>query len=163
MDLYIIRHADAVPLGEDGITDDEQRPLTGRGKKQAKAVARALQRRGVRLGLLYTSPLVRARETAEGILAAWDGPAPEPLPCDELAPGGKSKALARFLEGIDGQSIALVGHEPDLSEHVVWFMGSKKAQLALAKAGVAFLRFGDEIGKGTGTLVWLVTPAWMEE
>jgi phosphohistidine phosphatase len=158
MDLYIIRHAEAVPLGENGVSDAE-RPLTARGRAQAKALAKALQQHEVQLDKIFTSSLIRARETAAGLVENWKSPAPFVETCDELAPGGKTKKLARFLRQAGGGAVALVGHQPDLGEHVAWLIGSKKAHIEMEKAGVAALRCG-EPRRGGAMLVWLVTPEW---
>ncbi len=162
MDLYIIRHADAQPLGEGGILDDEERPLTALGQAQCGPLASALQRQGVRLERLLTSPLLRARQTAEGLLQHLPSPKPELHTCDHLAPGGKRRKLTRFLRGLGVQSAAIVGHMPDLSLYAGWLIGSKKAQVDLAKAGIAYIHFDDEPDKGAGVLTWLVTPQWCQ-
>jgi phosphohistidine phosphatase len=161
VDLYLIRHGDAVPLGEQGIDQDVERPLTEEGEAQARAVAAGLQKRGVSLGLVFTSPLRRARQTAEGMLRQWSSHVPDLVVCEELAPGGRRKPLARLLRNCGQGQVALVGHQPDLSDHAAWLIGSKKAQLDLAKGGVAYLTFDDGPRKGGGTLVWLVTPEWL--
>jgi phosphohistidine phosphatase len=161
MDLYLIRHGDAVRLGEQGIDQDAERPLTEEGEAQARAVAAGLQKRGVTLGRVFTSPLRRARQTAEGMLRQWSSPGPELVVCEELAPGGRHKPLARLLRNCGQDRVALVGHQPDLSEHAAWLIGSKKAQLEFAKGGVAYLAFGNGPRKGGGSLIWLVTPQWL--
>jgi phosphohistidine phosphatase len=160
MDLYLIRHADAVPLGEEGIHDDAERPLTEAGHTQCQALAAALQRRGVRLGVVVTSPLLRARQTAEGLLHHWSDPKPEQRVCEELAPGGRPKKLTRFVIGLGAEAAALVGHQPDLNHFAAWLVGSKKAQIDIAKSGTAFIRCSEEPDKGEGELVWLATPEW---
>lgn len=161
MDLYVIRHADALALGERNITQDADRPLSGKGEKQATALARGLQGHGVKLDLVLTSPLLRARQTAEGMLRHWSSPAPELKTCAELAPGVKPRALARVLNNLREESVALVGHQPDLSAWTAWLIGSKKAQVDFAKAGTAHIACGGEVRKGAGMLVWLITPAWL--
>jgi phosphohistidine phosphatase len=161
MDLYLIRHADAVPLGEDGVTSEEVRPLTAKGQEQAKLLASGLNARGIRLGMVLTSPLLRARQTAEGMLRAWPHPPAELRICDELAPGGKRRKLSRFLRELGSDNAALVGHEPDLGRFAAWLIASKKAHLELAKAGVAYILCNPPVRKRTGTLVWLVTPEWL--
>jgi phosphohistidine phosphatase len=162
MDLYLIRHADALPLGAANTSSDAERPLSVTGQEQARAVAEGLHRRGVRLNYLIASPLVRAQQTAEGILRHWgDGPVPELRVCEDLAPDGKRKRLTRFLGSLNGEAIALVGHQPDLGEYGGWLLGHRKIPLDLAKAGVALIRCEDGAGKGRGTLVWMVTPDWL--
>jgi phosphohistidine phosphatase len=163
MNLYLIRHADAAPLGEGGIFQDEERPLTAKGMRQTSHLAVGLQQRGVRPGLVLTSPLLRARQTAEGMLQQWRAPAPELQLCEQLAPGGSRRKLARFLADLGVDPIALVGHQPDLGCFLGWLIGSKRAQFDLAKASVAFLTSTDEPAKGSAALVWIVTPEWLGE
>jgi phosphohistidine phosphatase len=162
MDLYIIRHAEAQPLGEGGIEDDADRPLTAAGQAQCGPLAAALQRHEVRLDRIVTSSLLRARQTAEGLLQHLAAPKPEIHICDHLAPGGKRRKLTRFLCGLGAQSVAIVGHMPDLGLYAGWLIGSRKAQIDLAKAGVACIHFEDEPNKGAGELTWMVTPQWYQ-
>jgi phosphohistidine phosphatase len=162
MELYIIRHADAQPLGEGGVQEDAERPLTSVGQGQCGPLAAALQRQGVRLDRVVTSPLLRARQTAEGLLKNLAPPTPELHTCDHLAPGGKRRKLTRFLSGLGVQSVAIVGHLPDLNQYAAWLIGSKKAQIEIAKAGVACVHFDDEPERGAGALTWLVTPQWCQ-
>jgi phosphohistidine phosphatase len=160
MDVYIIRHADALAAGERGITDDADRPLSEEGERQARAVGAGLQARDHRPALIVTSPLLRARQTAEGLQQLFSGERPAVQVADELAPGGKRKALARLLRNLNAPSVAIVGHQPDLGEWTAWLIGSKKAQVDLAKAGVALVTCPEGPRKGGGTLVWLVRPQW---
>jgi phosphohistidine phosphatase len=160
MELYLIRHADAQPLGEAGIPNDAERPLTLAGRAQCPPLAAALQGRGVHLQRVVTSPLVRARQTAEGFLEHWAKPVPELQVCDALAPGGKRRRLTRFLRDLGVDTVALVGHMPDLAEYAAWLIGSRKAQVDLAKAGVARIVCQGTPDKGEGVLTWLITPEW---
>ena len=160
MNLYLIRHAEAAPLGEGGSASDSERPLTERGHEQSRQVAAGLQARGIRLGMVVTSPLLRARQTAEEMLQHWAAPAPELRVCDELAPGGKRKKLARVLEQLGTDVVALVGHAPDLNLFCGWLLGDRGIDIELAKAGVACLRSEGKTGKRSAALQWLVTPEW---
>jgi phosphohistidine phosphatase len=160
VDLYLIRHADALALGERGITNDEERPLSEKGESQSQAVAKALAQRGIVLDKLYTSPLLRARQTAEIMLRVWAKPELTLETCDELIPGVKPRKLSKFLLKSGGEKIGLVGHMPDLGEFGAWLLGAKKAQLEMAKSGVALITCGDLPAKGMGALQWLVTPEW---
>jgi phosphohistidine phosphatase len=160
MDLFLIRHAEAQPLGENGIEEDEARPLTDAGRAQCQALAAALQRCGVSPGRMLTSPLLRARQTAEAVLHHWAAPVPHLAECELLAPGFKRKRLARFLNDLNEETIALVGHMPDLAEFASWLIGSTKVHIDLDKTGVAGIRCQEGLDKGDGMLVWLVTPEW---
>jgi phosphohistidine phosphatase len=161
MNIYLIRHADAVPLGEGHFAHDADRPLTSKGHEQTKLVAKALHHRGIELGVIVSSPLMRAQQTAEGLHHGLS-PAPELQTCADLALGGKPKKLTRFVRALGQQAVALVGHQPDLGAYAAWLIGSKKAHIDLAKAGVACISFAEEPRKGEGVLQWLVSPEWME-
>src|SRR5207248_11201981 len=79
---------------------------------------------------------------------------------EELAPGARARQLGRFLRGLNAAAVALVGHQPDLGAWVAWVIGSRKAQIELAKAGVAHISCPDGPRQGSGPLLWLVTPEW---
>jgi phosphohistidine phosphatase len=102
--VYLVRHAKA----EDGEPDTERR-LSVEGRKQARDLAERLRREGVRPDAVLTSPLVRARQTAEeiaravGIEAEADG---------RLAPGATADDLRAAVAG-RGATVIAVGHQPD--------------------------------------------------
>jgi phosphohistidine phosphatase len=160
MDLYLIRHAEAVPLTQMDVNADEDRPLTEHGVAQSRALSAVLQRRGVTFHSILTSPLLRARQTAQELVDNWPAPAPEVRVCEPLAPEVKIQKLAKSLLGIDDEAVALVGHMPDLGDFAAWLIGSKKARIDFEKAGVALIRAKGYIDKGAGKLEWLVTPEW---
>lgn len=162
MDLYLIRHAEAKLLGEENIHDDADRPLTEKGHHQAKIVGARLQARGIKFAALVTSPLLRARQTAEGVIGAMDKPAPELLTSEEVAPKGKRRKLGKFLREQTGEALAVVGHVPHLNQFAGWLIGSKSANIDIVKGGVAFIRCPEGPKKGAGTLAWLIGPDWME-
>src|SRR5262245_61291549 len=119
VELYLIRHAEAAPVGERGMTDDADRPLTTKGETQAASVGKALQRRGITLDRLVASPLLRAQQTAN-ILVRHLQPAPELVTSDALAPGAKPRKLAKQLRSVEGERIGLVGHMPHIAEWAGW-------------------------------------------
>src|SRR5271166_2417737 len=127
MELYLIRHADAQPRSGDE-SHDADRALTDAGHAQAQELAAALQRHGVHLDQVVSSPLLRARQTAERLMEGWKTPLPELLLCDELAPdSAKMRKVNKFLLKISANAIAVVGHMPELSEFAAWLVGSKRA------------------------------------
>lgn len=160
MDLYLIRHAEALGLGERGITEDDERPLSEVGEQQAHLVGRSFQTRGIQLEQLIASPLLRARQTAE-IIRKELASAAEVHLCPDLTPTSGMKKAARFLRSLGADRVAVVGHLPHLALWAAWLIGGKNAQIDLAKAGVAYLTFAAEPRKGTGSLVWLVRPDWL--
>ena len=160
MDLYLIRHAEAVPSGDPNYVEDE-RPLTVTGHDQARALAAALRAHGVRFDRIVTSPLPRARQTAEELVPGLLDPNEALKEYAALAPGGRRRKLDRLLLGMEADTVALVGHEPDLGAYAARLIGSKKGQVKIAKAGVAVIHFDGPPGKKSGTLTALLTPEWL--
>ena len=161
MDIYLIRHADALPQGSNGIESDEARPLSELGWKQAAELGNAFKKRGIRFDLIATSPLARASQTAQQLRLALDIPDAQVETRDELAPSGRPKKLSRYVNGLTADSVALVGHQPDLSLYAAWLLGEKEVQVHFAKAGAALIRLEGSFTKGSGELMWLVTPEWV--
>lgn len=157
MDLYLIRHADALPVGENGAEEDDDRVLSADGEEQAKRVGRFLKSQKVEFDRVFASPLVRARQTAEILLRAAESSL-APTLVSELTPNARPKKLARLLMKSSGERIAIVGHLPHLADFTAWIIGSKKAQIDLAKSGVAVVSAGDTPIKGNGVLHCLLTP-----
>jgi phosphohistidine phosphatase len=158
MNILLIRHADALPAGDGGSLDDESRPLSEVGVAQCRPLARALERFGVRPEVVISSPLLRARQTASGLLQNWDGTPPELRIAEELAPGARKGKLAKLLRSLTAQTVAMIGHMPDLGLFAAWLIGSKKVHIEFAKAGAAYLISDTVPAKGGASLTWLVTP-----
>jgi phosphohistidine phosphatase len=105
--VFLVRHAHADP-GE----PDELRRLSARGRREARDTAERLAAHETPPKLVLTSPLVRARETAEAIAEATGAE----LAADErLAPGATAALVQQALEDVEGP-VAVVGHQPDCSE-----------------------------------------------
>jgi phosphohistidine phosphatase len=113
--VFLVRHAHADP-GD----PDELRPLSTRGREEARSVAERLASHATPPRLVLSSPLRRARETAAAI-AAETGAA---LELDErLAPGATADDLREAVAGRTGP-VAAVGHQPDCSEIAAALTGS---------------------------------------
>ena len=158
MRVYLFRHADAVNVGEQGVGNDAVRMLSEKGRKQAKRMARALKGLGCAPGLVASSPLLRARETAE-IAARVLGHGREVELLDLLASGGDPEELAGWLRKQTEESVMLVGHLPDLAEFGAYLLSRNTAiSLSLRKAGVMCIAFEKNADPGRGTLEWLIQP-----
>ncbi|MGH8225304.1 MAG: SixA phosphatase family protein [Gammaproteobacteria bacterium] len=138
--LLVMRHGPAESSAPAG---DAARRLSAVGRERTRLAANALARMLPAPACIYTSPLARARETAE-LLAAAFGTA-TPLATPLLAPGFNRSRLADELARSEAPSFAIVGHEPDLSEFVGWLIGGS------AGARVKF-------GKGSAGLIDLARP-----
>lgn len=161
MNVYFLRHADALPENGDSIPCDEERPLSEEGKKQVERLAQALKTRNVAFDLVLTSPLKRCRETAEGLLQLLGRAAAEANDLDYLAPGGSTKKLMKYLRTLEIANVLLVGHNPDVSEHIAYLIGDKDAQVKMAKGALACVCCETSPRKAEGELVFLMPPEWM--
>jgi phosphohistidine phosphatase len=153
--LLLVRHAAAAPRGSSGVSDDE-RPLTPEGKSRFQAAARGLARIVHRPTVLLTSPLLRARVTAEIAASAFtclDSTA-EPA----LAHGSVDAIVTVLENHPAGTTIALVGHEPVLGALLARLLGAKPDDgLAFKKGGAALVDLPDGPA-GAGRLIWFVEP-----
>ncbi len=161
MDLYIIRHADALPLESQGISTDEERPLSEAGFQQARKLGQGFRARGMTPELIIASPLVRAQQTASEIVRALEITEDRLLTREELSPGSRVRKVARLLNSFNEQSVAIVGHQPDLGRYCAWLIGNKQVRITFAKGGAALIRTEGMIQKGCGELTWLITPEWV--
>jgi phosphohistidine phosphatase len=154
MRLLVVRHGIAVDRGTPGIPDDE-RPLTPRGEERFREAARGLAELLDRPDAIFTSPLPRARRTAELLAEAFGGP--EPRDVAALAQGS-FEGLAVELARLDEDAlVVLVGHEPDVSALVARLVGSDAPDgFVFRKGGVALLEVDGALRRGS--LVFFAPP-----
>lgn len=163
INIYLIRHGMAVERQD--YLNDSDRPLTEPGRQKTTKVAQRLLGAGVRFTLIQTSPLVRARETAE--ILSRQGLSEKIETCSYLSPGGN---LEDWLDwwgqssyNQDNSELALVGHQPNLgnwSETLVW--GSSQEKLVVKKAGVIGLKVPRrQTLIGNCELFLLTSPKWL--
>jgi phosphohistidine phosphatase len=136
--LWLLRHGDAEAHGT---RTDFERRLTARGERQSRAAGRAFARLGVRFEHVFTSPRVRALDTARLVCAELDL---EPLVHEPLGGGFDEDDATELLAATaDGGSLLLVGHEPDLSGLVA---ALTSAPIEMKKGGIAAIRDGELVG-----------------
>jgi phosphohistidine phosphatase len=158
MNLYLMRHAHALDVGEKGVRTDRDRPLSRKGMEITHEVASALKTLGVQVDCVATSPYPRALQTAE-IVARELGEAPLDR-CPMLEPGASPTEVTQWLRGSTLHSVMLVGHMPDLAEIAsLLICGTPTAGLMFKKAAVCRITFAASPAPGTGTLEWLLPPA----
>lgn len=154
MDIYLIRHAEAIERSP--AIPEEHRYLTPRGRKRFREVAALLRRGGCRPDAIIASPLLRAIQTADILAEAIDftGPLVASL---LLAPGFTTDCLHQAIGEFPGaHEIALVGHEPDLGQIVGELLGLTHS-CSLKKGSVVTLSLEAKGSPARGTLKWLVT------
>ena len=152
--LYFLRHADAGdPAKWTG--DDADRPLSSKGRRQAKRLGRLLKKLDAGPETVLTSPKLRASETARpvarsiGLHASVD---------DRLSVDFGEQDLAAVVAGLEPnvRGLLLVGHDPDFSDLVSWLVGS---QIEMQKGALARIDLPDRsLKKGGGSLRWLLPP-----
>lgn len=153
MRLYFVRHADALAGA-----DDAARPLSPRGWKQARRLGRFLEEAGVAFDAAYSSPLVRACETAEAILNCCGAVGASQLKKVEVLTNEASqKRFEAWLRALpELEHVLMVGHAPSLAERVRTLVGLEaEASLSMPKGAVICLETEDQ---RTGTLKFFVTP-----
>jgi len=155
-EIYVIRHGVAEERGE-AWPDDTKRPLTPEGISRLRKVARGLINLGVSFEVVLTSPLVRAKQTADAIAGAFDA-RPPIVTIDSLSPGSSYASLLLDLEKQSRRSrIALVGHEPGLGEFAARLAGSRHP-FEFKKGAVCRVDIETLPPAGSGALRWFLTP-----
>jgi phosphohistidine phosphatase len=158
MDCILIRHGIAVEPDEwEGA--EENRPLTEKGKKRVKQAAVGLAALDCKPTLLFTSPFVRAYDTAR-ILRTVVCPVLKVETREELAVGAKPEQLVALLNTLPSDSIVVcVGHEPQLGEVVSLLLcGKVLPNFPFKKSGAACIEAEGIIKPNQGRLRWWLPP-----
>ena len=153
MIVYFLRHGPAGSRAEwDG--PDRLRPLTDDGRRTVARAADVLSRAGVVVNAIVTSPLTRARETAEIVAPALCIEDPRLIDDERLAHGFDRGALADIIaEHPEARAVMVVGHEPEFSGTIGEVTGGA---VVMKKAGVARVDLDPVTMRGE--LVWLLAP-----
>jgi phosphohistidine phosphatase len=155
-ELYLVRHAIAADRGEEW-PDDSKRPLTERGISRFKECVKGLRHLDVAIDEIFSSPLVRAKQTADLLAAGVDGK-PSVKLLDALSPGHAAAAVVTQLaKAAKRRRIAVVGHEPELGELAAHLIGASRA-LPFKKGSVCRIDVEGLGSKRPGSLAWFVTP-----
>jgi phosphohistidine phosphatase len=164
MDIYFIRHGIAADPSE--YDRDDDRPLTDKGREKTARIAQKIKQIGVKFDLILTSPLVRAKQTAQILLeVGLTNLVEEFVP---LSPDGNIQEFLHLWADSDYGNkeggIALVGHQPDLSnwaEQLIW--GEIREKLILKKAGIIGLSVPPVASPlGQCQLFLLTSPKWFD-
>jgi phosphohistidine phosphatase len=160
MEIYLVRHAVAQQLGKKNEFTDEKRSLTSQGRERMRDIARGLKRLGVVPDLIMTSPLVRAMETGDILAEVLGVDQKQVRRSQALSPGGSfDKLFAELKQQKRIESVALVGHEPDLSSLISRIVsGDGNLSVPLKKGGVCCINVAETVPAFKGSLIWLLTP-----
>lgn len=151
MKLYLVRHAEAIERS--GTTPDACRYLTTKGRLAFRKIVRRVRKAGIAPAVIFTSPLLRAVQTAE-ILAErlkHEGPV---VVARELSPGFDLQAFRPLLMGAGfPEEAAFVGHEPDLGLLAAALM-AVPGGFTLRKGAVLALEVDIGVPKGAAKFLW---------
>jgi phosphohistidine phosphatase len=151
--IYILRHGQSPSASEAGVATDAQRPLSPRGREDARHAADYMEKNGAKPGIILVSPLVRAQQTAEMAAPAFSGKPPvktyEPL--DNRMSG--VDLYRRLIEDEHGaEEILVIGHQPQVGELAHYLTGAFFQFMPAGQVAV------DSEGPGRSTLLWNVNP-----
>ncbi|PKM99045.1 MAG: hypothetical protein CVU79_00575 [Elusimicrobia bacterium HGW-Elusimicrobia-3] len=152
-ELVFMRHGHSLSSREAGVASDSERPLSPRGEQEAREAARHLAAAGFTPGRIVSSPLARARRTAEIAAEVFPGAARETA--SQLS-DGPAQALLTLIEGLacGGGRVLVVGHQPLLGAIAGYFTGSESYDLAPA----GFVRVSPAERPGPSSLVEFYSP-----
>jgi phosphohistidine phosphatase len=161
MRLLIIRHGiaeDKEVWAATGHSDDE-RPLTDEGRRKMTLNAKGIRGAIDSIDLLATSPLVRARQTAQIVADAFKFSRIETT--KSLVPDAPMREFIEWLQGhADANVVAAVGHEPHLGILATWLMTDiEESRLDLKKGAACLLEFDGKPKSGAGRLCWSIAPS----
>ncbi len=157
MHLILLRHGKAEDTSAGG---DFSRALAGKGREQARRAARQLANAGVLPDIVLTSPLLRARQTADEFCetAGMPGPVIQSWLASGMHP---ETALAELTAFSEFKRVAIVGHEPDFSNLIEWILGARSGGIEVKKGMIACVRLTPP-GR-VGTLAYLIPPKLAED
>lgn len=154
-----MRHGIAVPRSSTAIRSDHGRRLTQKGAKKIRRAAKGLGHLKISFDLILTSPLPRARQTAQIVAEAFD--LEEKLEqMSELRPEGTPQALLAGLTPYRKlKRILLVGHQPLLGKAASFLLADgKEIRINLKKGGVCLIELEELRAGGPALLHWLLNP-----
>jgi phosphohistidine phosphatase len=160
MKLYILRHGDAGEHGDPRFPNDAARPLTPKGVKRTRQLGNALRQMDISFDVIFSSPLVRARQTAEIVARSLKLEKKLRL-TNHLSPDGAFVDILAQVENarLTAKTILLVGHEPYLSELIsLVCTGGPTLGLTLKKGGLCRMELEAVKAGRCATLEWLLTP-----
>ncbi len=161
MRLYLMRHAEAASVGTGRVRSDGDRPLTLRGRADVRRAAKALREREVIFDRILVSPLMRAVQTAEILASVLEHPGVvDSLPllahCD-----GWREGLEPVLEeshDAGARSVAIVGHNPDLSDITALLLGTGEGTIAVPASAVCCFELTEASIRDGGRMTWWLDP-----
>lgn len=161
MELILVRHAQAEDVDGSQIKTDFERPLTTKGIKQAKNLAKAIQKYIDPETYFASSPLIRAWETMEVLCEKLGREKTDFEVWNPLAIPMDFEKLRESLFESTGKKMVLVGHMDDLAQFAAKIVGCPGGALHFRKGSAASIVWEGNLRWGTGRLNWWITPEWI--
>ncbi len=163
MELYLLRHGKAQEHTQ-SIASDAKRELTEVGKKELDCIAKAIKNLEIDVDDIISSPLIRAKQTAEIAIKYVKSKKPVKI-WNELKPEiDVEKTIKRLTTLKPDSSIMLVGHEPHLTDLISKIISNNfTVDISLKKGGLAHVRCNITKGKVTGSLRSIMTPKQLKK
>jgi phosphohistidine phosphatase len=163
MDLYIFRHGKAEEKTA-LITSDSGRKLTEIGIKEIETISKSMKELDIKIDYLISSPLKRAKHTADIISKDLLKRKKQFLIWDELKPETPVEETLKKIHSLNFSSMMIVGHEPHLSSLISNIIsGSTKTEISLKKGGLAHIELISNSPTLRGTLKSLMTPKQLKK
>ncbi len=158
MQLYIVRHGIAIDREDPECPPEAERYLTEEGVERTKQVAEAVAALGIHADLMFSSPYVRAMQTAAIFASELEYSKQKIRRTDSLLPGAEPGAFLRELAREKDVSIVFCfGHAPHVDGLLAAAVGAPRHITSMKKAGVALVEL-KRLSPPNGQLVWLITP-----
>ncbi|MGI9565478.1 MAG: phosphohistidine phosphatase SixA [Nitrosopumilus sp.] len=164
MELYLLRHGKAEERLYN-IRSDSKRKLTEAGKKEMEFVAKGIRNLDIDFDFIISSPLVRAKQTAEITLEYVNNKKPLTI-WNELKPEMDVEKTIKKLTAINpSSSVLLIGHEPHLTTLIsnVISSNSPSVNISLKKGGLVHIKTSQEKSKILGSLRSILTPKQLKK
>ena len=165
MHLYLLRHGIASDFVA-GLTRDADRPLTKEGWKKMRDEARGMQKLGLDFDLIFTSPYLRTRQTAQAVAEVYEFDADNIISIENLAAGRpfahppyRNPEVFTDISAYEFDKALIVGHMPDLSEMTSLLLtGTTTAHFEFKKGSLCLIEVDALPPRQPGVLRWMLTP-----
>ena len=155
MNIYLIRHGDAEGISK-GLKDSE-RKITTEGEMKIRNAALYWRNIIPEFDYIISSPYLRSLQTAK-IIADIYNHKKEIIVDKRIGCGSETESVIEMLSSYQAGEIAIVGHQPDLSNHLSIFISGSGASAEFKKGAIAKISFNNKIREGKGVLELLVPP-----
>lgn len=152
MKLHIFRHGIAIDRDDPASPPEEDRFLTPKGVAHTQAAAQGLRALGIKPDLILTSPLLRAKQTAEIACEALGYPVKKLRQTGALKSEAKPAELFDELSALKADEVMCVGHAPNVDNVIAFAIGSRSPVTELKKAGLATIEI-ESFSPPRGTIV----------